>query len=151
MCRRQRWTELDLRPTPSSISDPADAYSYFDPQCLDRMEDLAGRIRDKEFSLCFIGRGLIADPELPVKLREGRFGELTEVYNRGTLFRFAEGCHGVPIEKYSKIVLPVDLNGKPVMDPDQATKAGKRIFLPTSVPDPVWRDKLGGKWLSAKL
>lgn len=130
-------SNLPMGPTPSYITDVADGATHFDSPCVDRLEEMAARVGAGEVALCFVGRALISDPEWCVKVRHGRFHQLTEVYNRGTLIRFAEGSHPVPPAEYARVVRPVDINGKP-LSPDQLSQ-GKRVFFPTSVPEAAWR------------
>lgn len=142
-------SNVTMGPTPGYPVDVADGFAHMDAQALNRMEEMAGKLKENEFTFCFVGRAIIADPEWPVKVKEGRFGELTEVFNRGTMMRFAEGAHGVPADKLAGVVRPVDINGKAVKSPDEAEKMikeGKKIYWPSTVPEKHWQGVLGGDW-----
>jgi hypothetical protein len=89
-----------------------------------------------EFSLCFVGRAIIADPEWCPKVHAGRFDELNLAYSRETLVRFAEGNHAVDAEVHGKIVRPVDVDGKPIADVAAAEARGKKVYWPSTVPFP---------------
>jgi len=78
------------------------------------LEDLSNRLKEGEFSLCFVSRAVIADAEFVPKVQHGRFDELTTDYNRETLMKWIEGNHAVNGEEY-KFVKPVDKDGKPIL------------------------------------
>jgi len=78
------------------------------------LEDLSNRLKEGEFSLCFVSRAVIADAEFVPKVQQGRFDELTTDYNRETLMKWIEGNHAVNGEEY-KFVKPVDKDGKPIL------------------------------------
>ena len=95
-----------------------------------RLLELAQRMEEGEFSLCFVGRAMIADPEWCPKVARGAFEELTTAYSRETLMRLAEGNHAVDFEVHGPIVMPVDGDGKPVLDVEAAEAKGKTVFWP---------------------
>ena len=47
-----------------------------------RLLELAQRMEEGEFSLCFVGRAMIADPAWCPKVARGAFEELTTAYSR---------------------------------------------------------------------
>ena len=96
-----------------------------------RLLELAQRMEDGEFSLCFVGRAMIADPEWCPKVARGAFEELTTAYSRETLMRLAEGNHAVDVETHGPIVMPVDDDGKPVLDVEAAEAKGKTVYWPS--------------------
>ena len=96
-----------------------------------RLLELAQRMEDGEFSLCFVGRAMIADPEWCPKVARGAFEELTTAYSRETLMRLAEGNHAVDVEVHGPIVMPVDEDGKPVLDVEAAEAKGKTVYWPS--------------------
>ena len=94
---------LDL--SPSSIESPGDRATPFKrlgaPLItvggLDVVERALEALNEGRADLIAVGRGLIADPEWPVKVREGRFADIVEC------IRCDEKCHGnlrdgLPIE-----------------------------------------------------
>ena len=96
-----------------------------------RLLELAQRMEEGEFSLCFVGRAMIADPEWCPKVARGAFEELNIAYSRETLMRLAEGNHAVDAEVHGPIVMPVDGDGKPVLDVEAAEAKGKTVFWPS--------------------
>lgn len=128
-------------PTPSYITDVADYTGSFDASCIDRLEDLSNRLKEGEFSLCFVSRAVIADAEFVPKVQQGRFDELTTEYNRETLMKWIEGNHAVNGEEY-KFVKPVDKDGKPIRNIEEAKKNGTRIFYPQTVKEEYWSSKI---------
>ena len=91
------------------------------------MEDLSNRLKEGEFSLCFVSRAVIADAEFVPKVQHGRFDELTTDYNRETLMKWIEGNHAVNGEEY-KFVKPVDKDGKPIRNIEEAKKNLNMIY-----------------------
>ena len=51
--------------------------------------------------------------------------------DRETLMRLAEGNHAVDAEVHGPIVMPVDGDGKPVLDVEAAEAKGKTVYWPT--------------------
>jgi 2,4-dienoyl-CoA reductase-like NADH-dependent reductase (Old Yellow Enzyme family) len=92
---------LDL--SPSSHAAPGDRAAPFTSlgvpviavNQLDHVERALEVLREGRASLVAVGRGLIADPDWPRKVREGRLGEIVRCV-------YCDGCHedlraGIPI------------------------------------------------------
>ena len=85
-----------LDPVPSSVDSPGDRAAPFKrlkaavmaSNGLDNIANAVEVLNSNKADLVAIGRGLIADPELPNKVKEGRFDEIVQCR------RCNEKCHG---------------------------------------------------------
>jgi 2,4-dienoyl-CoA reductase-like NADH-dependent reductase (Old Yellow Enzyme family) len=93
---------LDI--SPASKTAPADLAAPF-MQCgvpviavnaMHRLERALETLREKRASLVAVGKGLIADPDWPIKVKEGRFSEIVECLECDECWEYLN--KGLPLE-----------------------------------------------------